>query len=61
LRSPDHSHVATVGTTTGDYLIAREDESIAEHLDQLLVSERQVAGSDYRHSPWTGLLYKKQF
>lgn len=39
-------HVGTVGATTGDYLVAGQDQCVGEHLDELLVGERQVSSAD---------------
>ncbi len=40
LRSADDRHIRSVGTTTGDNLIAGKNERVAQHFHQLLMSQR---------------------
>jgi hypothetical protein len=49
-------HVSSVGTAAGDYLIAGKHERVAQHFHKLLMSQRQVAGSDDSYAPRSGLL-----
>jgi hypothetical protein len=50
------SHVGPVGTAAGDYLVAGKHKSVAQHFHKLLMSQRQVAGSDDSYTPRSGLL-----
>src|SRR5579883_799470 len=60
LRASYHSHVGTIGATTCDHLIPGEHERITQHLDKLLVRQRQIPRSYDGNFSGTRLLNKKQ-
>ena len=56
LGATDNSHVGSVGTATGDDLVAGKHQRVGQHFYQLLVSEGQVSGADDCDSLRTTLL-----